>query len=274
MNDENTLCSDTGKDQTGEEISKTSNVPVPKPTIWQWWGKNDTKVVAIGTLLSAIATTLMAVLTFCSIDEAKMMRNETKKVADLAIQDFKIRAYPSFLLSKPLLTWKTDSFIESMTIHNKGEITAHNVTMLLVRRFIDSQNKILFEHEMGSIYKDDEAKTIFNFETKIFRDGYKTLESRSRIERNDARGRLSHQLLYVRFKIPFENAYFYEAFAFSLERDKSKLESDENAYFWQETDTEFRNKLIIGHLKSLRNSKEPMWGPIKSFLSDYPGESY
>jgi len=241
-----------------------------KLSLWKWWGIHDSKFVSIGTILAAVATSLMAYFTYSSIEEARKMREETKKLVDLSMQDFKIRAYPSFLVSTPSLVWKENDFIGTTTIYNKGEITAHNVTMLLVKRFVDSENKVLFVNEMGTFYKGDEAKTTLNFETKIFREGYKTIEYKSKIDRNDQRGRLTHQLIYIRFKIPFEDKHDYEVFAFILKRDDQKKESDENAYVWQETDVELRDKLISGHLKSLRNSKDDMANKIKAFLSDYP----
>ena len=58
-----------------------------------------TKVNVYGNLIVAIATVTLAVITWSYIKEAKEMRLETKRLADISVEQFKIRAYPAFVIS-------------------------------------------------------------------------------------------------------------------------------------------------------------------------------
>jgi hypothetical protein len=256
------------------DSNKQSEAPqtLKKFRILEWWGRNDSRFVALGTLLAALATALMTVFTWCSIDEARKMREETKRLVDLTVEDFKIRAYPSFLIEFPSVNWKENELYESIKIHNKGEITAHNFTVLMVRVFLKSQQNFLFEHDLRPFYKGEEFKTTMNYPTKVFKDAFKFIESKQSIGKNDPRGNLTYLVFYIRFKIPLDSKYYYETFGFLLKEHITKKEVGDQTHFWQEIDNQLTSYLVKMHLETInKNFDFAKAEEIKSFLAEYPG---
>ena len=89
-------------------------------------------------LIVAIATIALALITYCHMNEAKEMREETKnmatetkRLADISIEQFKIKAYPAFLIEVKEISVDSTGIKKVFKVVNKGEITAHNVTFLI-----------------------------------------------------------------------------------------------------------------------------------------------
>jgi hypothetical protein len=86
-------------------------------------------------LLVALATFFLAILTLKYITVTTKMAEETKRLADISVEQFKIKSYPVFLVVTSPPVFNSANITQEFTINNRGEIAAHNVTLLLVSVF-------------------------------------------------------------------------------------------------------------------------------------------
>ena len=161
--------------------------------------------VAFATLVLAIGTFWMAL--------------ETKRLADISVEQFKIKSYPDFMVETDNVSFEENKLIQGYKVHNKSELTAHSVTILLVNAWEEGKQYV-FRTVDKAFYESDEHKTTLDFETKIYRGSYKQLKSRTSIPiGHDSTASLKHALLYVRFKVPYDNKFRYEIFGYILKED-------------------------------------------------------
>jgi hypothetical protein len=77
-------------------------------------------------------------------------------------------------------------------------------------------------------------------------------------------------LIFVRFKVPYDEAFSYETGAYVNERTNPEA-SESPSYLWQELNTEDRKQLIIAFLEDLKNPQTAVKEAkrAKAFLTDY-----
>lgn len=235
---------------------------------------NYTKEMAGETKKLADQTQKMTGETQRLADETKAMSKETQRLANLGITEFKMRAYPAFLIETGDLYLESEKLKQSFKVVNKGEITAQKVTSLVVNYHLNNKGEYIFWNILKAYYKDTEWKTSLNYETKIFGNGGGSLIiSKSEFPDNHSLNTLKHALLYLKFKVPYVEGYDFETYGFILKRDLRKSDTDKDYYLWQELDVDFTNKLIEKHLISVKDYQGEKEGMrmVKNFLKDYPG---
>ena len=204
---------------------------------------------------TAIATFLLALGAFWNTWE-------TRHLADLTMEQFSIKSYPAFLVEIESFKLNPEICHHRIVIWNKGEITAHNVTSLIVDAY-KRDGGLDFNTVVSTYYESEERITTINFETKILRDTKATLTSESPYPEGYGPDSLQNCLLFVKFKVPYDMKYRYETFGFILK--KSIKDKAEKTYIWQpisSTDTRSLVQQYIDLSKQWPNL-------LKEFFSGY-----
>lgn len=205
-----------------------------------------------GNLIVAIATVTLATITWLYIEEAKQMRLETKRLADISVEQFKIRAYPAFVVS-PQIRLESDKLIQTFKITHRGEITAHKLIVQPINVFSIGKSD-LFSFRNVTIY---EEKTSLDFEIPLLPNTFVKLESEGAFPDNHSIKTLKNLLLFIRFWVPYDNTYSYEAFGYTLKNTDS-------SYVWQII-SQHDTKDLIRKLKDI-DKKNTI---IENFFADY-----
>jgi len=213
-------------------------------------------------LLAALATFFLALLTFSHITVTKRMAEETKRLADINTEQFKIKSYPTFLVELERIKPEPERLLKKLKIRNKGEITAYNVTFLLVQIY-QRNDGLSFCADLGTYYESEERMTSINFETKIWKGSSKTIVSSNRFLDGCNIDNLKYLLLFIKFKVPYDTKYRYEVLGYILTKEYEK--EKEPTYIWQEISINDRTNLIQRYL----NLSSTWEQPIKLFFVDY-----
>jgi hypothetical protein len=187
---------------------------------------------------------------------------ETRRLADLTTEQFRIKSYPDFLINAEPFNLDAAASYHKFRIYNKGEITAHRVTFLIVDIY-ERDHGLFFKPIVGTYYVSDERMTAINFETKIWREAHKTLEHKGSYPKGYDAETLRNCLLFIKFRVPYDTKYRYESFGFILQQTFE--EEDEKTHTWQ--------PISSTDMKSLREryvNLSSKWGaPVEEFFVDY-----
>lgn len=220
-----------------------------------------------GTLLVALCTLVLAIMTYSHIDEAKKMREETKRLADISVEQFKIKSYPTFMFVVKGPSIDSNRIIDSVETHNRGTITAFNVTFLIVHVNEKDKGELKFFGLADHIYMDEVKRSSLDFKTKILPGTLYKIESRRPLTAKYSIENLKYLLLFVRFKVPYDNKFRYEECAYIKKVEKPK--SDSTSYLWQRLNDEDTKKCISEYLRDIERTKTPEFKKVKTFLADY-----
>jgi len=105
--------------------------------------------------------------------------------------------------------------------------------------------------------------TTINFETKILKESYRTIVMDSKTNNDYNLSRLKYLLLFIKFKVPYDTQYRYEALGYILKEEIEK--EKESTYVWQEIAISDRKNLIKHYLKLSSKWEQA----VKSFFADY-----
>ena len=216
------------------------------------------------TLLVAVATIALAFFTAFYIWEARQMRIETKRLADLSVEQFKIRAYPTFLIESKEVKFESGKLLEDIRIINKGEITAHKVTFHLVHVY-GKYPHFDFINGLGTYYKIDKIMTTVDFQINIFSNAIREIKTETQLYKDYRIESLLYELLFIKFWVPYDEKYRYESFAFLLKQDV--VEKNEKLLHWQDIDINAKNNLIKNYFLSNAHKSHKK---VENFFKDYP----
>lgn len=233
-------------------------------------------------LVTALATASLVLVTYFHIQEAKEMReatrdmaSETKRLADITVEQFKIKSYPNFLIEQRPLSFESGKRIQSFILLNAGEITAFNVSFLSVNVYEKDTGELDFISLLYSIYQELERKLEggkytkrgeqygkkgIGHEIKLPHDTSFAVQTASR-KPDERIDKLRYNLIFIRYKVPFDDVYRYEVFGYNLKRRSSGEKP--TSYEWQLMASSETTGLIKPFTKSLKNEK------VKNFLADY-----
>lgn len=223
-------------------------------------------------LIVASATIALALITWSYIYEAKQMRLETKRLADISVEQFKIRAYPSFIIS-PEIVLESDKLAQTVNITNRGEIAAHRLTVLVVTGFSQKEQMRYICHT-GTVYKGTNSEqTTLDFENDLLPNGQTTIEFKKDILPNGTiiigTERTSHVnysidtlkclLVILKFRVPYDDKYSYKVAGYVLK-------DTDPGHIWQnisQEDTQVLMSTLFRRVPELNNEK------VDRFFADY-----
>ena len=110
-----THTSDYMPDLTQPRGSSSNNAPL---NVFERLNKYSNLIVGIATVLLVIVTGVYIFLSW-------KIATETKRLADISIEQFKIRSYPAFLVLRTDSTYTDGKYKDEIKIYNKGEISSH-----------------------------------------------------------------------------------------------------------------------------------------------------
>ena len=246
--------------------------------------KKEIDIHGLAVLITAIATLALVYVTYLNLDSAQQERNvaremsvetkrladETRRLVDLGIRQFQIRSYPVFLIEQPEIHVDSNSITQIFKIQNKGDIAAHNVTFLFVN--IHKKDNIYIFTPRDSAYYESESSedkvTTINFEKKLLKDTARTVIIDSVLPQKYTIDDLLYCLIYIRFKIPYDEKYNYEYFGFIK---KDKLDSTQNdQYLWQDITVNDTLKLMSEYF----NLRKGWSNLITKFFVDFDITSF
>jgi len=229
------------------------------PTISNW-------AIAWATIALVITTAFLAKATFNMSKATADMSKQTQRLADLSVKQFKIRAYPAFLIEFKEVTFDKGKLKEVYNVVNKGEITAQNVTFLWVHGYTKGSKK-MFINKTGTYYKIDKRMTTVDFQTNIFGKSKRQIVSESKLYDNFKIENLLYSLLFIKFWVPYDSKYRYESFGFLLSHKVDK--KNKILLKWQDLDITAKKNFIDNYFATSYATDDR----VKKFFDDYPMES-
>jgi len=188
------------------------------PTISNW-------AIAWATIALVITTAFLAKATFNMSKATADMSKQTQRLADLSVKQFKIRAYPTFVIEFKEVKFEKNKLREVYNVFNNGEITAQKVTFLWAHGYT-KDSKSQFISEKTAYYKIDKIMTTVDFQTNIFSKSAKQIICETPLYNDYKIENLLYGLLFIKFKVPYDSIYRYESFGFLLKHnvnEKNKL---------------------------------------------------
>ena len=215
-----------------------------------WLSSRANLFVAFATFVLAIVTTFMAIGTW--------------KLADITVEQFKIKSYPTFFVEMDEIKVETDSIFHNFKITNKGEISAHKVTLLLIYIYIIDDTPV-FRTQLGLYYEGEQKMMAHSFEKKIFSNTSLNINNFGKVPIDYSIQNLKYALLFIKFKVPYDTIYRYEDYGYILKNIPNTKE-----YFFEEISYQDRNNLINSFM-----NKTGEWPEYKKFFfNDYNTDSY
>lgn len=204
-------------------------------------------LIALSTLILAIVTTFMAIGTW--------------RLADITVEQFKIKSYPAFMVITEKIKVDSDSVLYKYHIHNKGEINAHHVTSLFVYVYFLS-DKLLFKAQGGAYYEGEQRMTSMNFEQIIFKDSKSTIFLKEALSESNIEN-LKCVLIFTKFMVPYDKKYRYETFGYLIKENPEK--QDLFPFVFLEISSSDRRNLVQKYVAMSNDWDES----IKTFFEDY-----
>jgi len=226
------------------------------------------KINKYANLILVGVTFLLVIVTGIYITLSWKIANETKRLADINVAQFKIKAYPTFLISRTTPTYLDGRYKDEIITSNRGEITSFETSTLILYA-IETQEKqqqikLSFVYNWSYIYIDKVAKNIdiLDYSEKILpgtgsRFGIDTTIS------NIIMDKLKYQIIIIRHKVPYDTLFSYEIYAFAWEI------KEQNKFYWEKLPDSTRNMLFDELINSeivAPNREEK----IKEFFKDHP----
>jgi len=89
------------------------------------------KINKYSNLIVGAATFLLVFVTAIYIFLSWTIAKETKRLADISIEQFKIKSYPTFLITRTNPTYEDGRYKDKIKLYNKGEISSHETSILI-----------------------------------------------------------------------------------------------------------------------------------------------
>ena len=204
----------------------------------------------------ADSTKKLADITFDQSKATQEMAEETKRLADITVEQFKIKSYPTFIIEWLEVKLDSGTLSQKYKIQNLGEMTAHKISFLQL--FFDS----IKIHCVESIFTHEPQRlTSINYEQKICKNTFLTVDNHEALfPKNFTVGQ---SVILIKFKVPYDSQYRYEAFGFVLENKVN--EKSGSSYRWEQINLISLSENINRFLDQLSNYPQP----IQSFIADY-----
>lgn len=225
-------------------------------------------------LIVGIATVLLVFVTGVYIFLSWKIATETKRLADISIDQFKIRSYPAFLILRTDPTYTDGKYKDEIKILNKGEISSHKTSFLVfyvtLTQEPNQSKKLSFLPDWTYVYRDKETENIqvVDYSKNILPNSGTKIGTENMVP-DMIISNLKFQIIFIRHKVPYDEKYSYESHAFAWEVKKPGPDSKEAAFHW-ETLPDSRKESLIDNLFNSDIIAPNRENKIINFLVDYP----
>lgn len=224
-------------------------------------------------LIVGVATVLLVFVTAIYIALSWEIATETKRLADISVEQFKIRSYPTFLITRANPTFVDGRYKDEIKIINKGEISSYETSILILWALATRKEQkigLSFASDWTYIYKDKDTENI------DILDYNKKIPSKSATKfgidnhmPEKILNKIKYQLIFIRHKVPYNKSFDYESSAFAWEVKKQDKDKTTNEYRWETLPNSKRDELLEKFFNSeiigLKKEKK-----IIEFFKDYP----
>ncbi len=197
------------------------------------------------------------------------MRIETKRLVDIGVEQFKMKSYPDLSIAFRPLSYQSNEINQVLEINNRGEITAFNVTHLLVHVYENNSGRSFIN--LLSYKEDREIRNGLRFKFNVSRNSTRIITKQDFIPEKLTFDSLKRALLFIRFEVPYDNKYKYKSIGYRLKKDMNVQESG-IIYRWSEMDSNDTNILIKTYMDSPSAITDANYNDIKAFFKDYDFE--
>lgn len=251
-------------DLTQSTDYETNNIPL---TFIERLNKYSNLIVGIATVLLVLVTTIYIFLSW-------QIATETKRLADISIEQFKIKSYPTFLILRTNPTYTDGKYKDEIKIHNKGEIASHKTSFLIIYVIItqesNKQKQSSFWADWTYVYRDKDTENIDILDyCKNILPNSGTIIGIDNSVPDLIINNLKYQIVFIRHKVPYDSTFSYEAHVFAWEVKKKDKNSNENTFHWETLPNSRRDVLLENFFNSeiIAPDKEKK---IIDFFVDYP----
>jgi len=117
-----------------------------------------------------------------------------------------------------------------------------------------------------------ESRTASNFEININRDQWVNYTSRGPFPTGYSLTDLKAFLLFVKFKVPYDDKYRYEPFGFIFKQDSVVSKTNSNSYKLSPMESKDTMVYVKKHLGTLKNMSSQSLQYVKDFFVDYKAD--
>ncbi len=103
--------------------------------------------------LVALGTIILAFFTYKSIGVSQKMVDETKRLATISQEQFKIKSYPLLFTEVSPFTIENGKTMQRIKIVNRGEIAAFRLSAMILHGFGELDNNFRLKVMTGGTYK-------------------------------------------------------------------------------------------------------------------------
>lgn len=262
--DQNDSKSDYMPDLTQPRGSSSNNEPL---NFFERLNKYSNLIVGIATVLLVIVTGIYIFLSW-------KIATETKRLADINIEQFKIKSYPAFLILRTDPTYTDGKYKDEIKIYNKGEISSHKTSFLIFYVIFTQEanqpKKLSFLPDWTYVYRDKETENIQVIDySKNILPNSGTIIGTENLVPDSIINNLKFQIIFIRHKVPYDEKYSYETHAFAWEVKKPDTDSNETAFHW-ETLPDSRKESLLENLFNSDIIAPNRENKIVDFLVDFP----
>jgi len=255
------------KDRTGSKTisnatDQSKNKEAP-PSFLERSNRYSNLIVGTATVLLVVVT---AVYIFLSWTIAK----ETKRLADISVEQFRIKSYPTFLITRTNPTYADGRYKDQIKIHNKGEISSYETSILILYAIRTQEQPLSFLANWTYVYRDKDTESIdvLDYSKKIPANSWASIGIDIPVPESIIKN-LQYQIVIIKHRVPYDPSFTYETHAFAWEVTKQDDDSKQNTFHWETLPDSrrdvLREKLFNSEIIAPNREKK-----IIEFFTDYP----
>ena len=198
-------------------------------------------------LIVGAATVLLVFVTAIYIILSWKIANETKRLADITVEQFKIKSFPSFLIIRSNPAIVDGRFKDEIMIHNRGEISSYETSFLMFYGVLTQEGnqpkELSFLSDYMYVYRDKDLEDIdiFDYSKKILPNSGSIIGIDKPMP-DEIINNLKYHLIIIRHKVPYDSTFSYETHAFGIERKQQ--DSNMNNLHWETLPDSKKNALF------------------------------
>ena len=225
-------------------------------------------------LIVGIATVLLVIVTAIYISLSMKIANETKRLADITVEQFKIKSYPTILITRGTPTYENGNYKDEIKIANYGEISSFETKVAifyagsLLDKNMNMSFKFVLDWSTFFVLENAEKVNTLDYSVKIRSMTSRNIEITGPI-RKGIFDSIKYQLIIVRNKVPYDTSYNYETYAYGLERKEEYSATEKITLRWENL-PDSNKEALIDNLFEFDVIATNMEEKLIDFFIDYP----
>lgn len=220
--------------------------------------------------LVAFATFILAFFTYQYIEISQKMVEETKNLAAISQEQFKIKSYPFIYTEVSPFTVVEGETIQKLKIVNRGEIPAFRLSAMILHGYGEITKNFRLKVVTTGTYKIEKSDLNYNYleeynipSNDLHEIAY-TLKTTNDYDLKD----LNFLVVILKFKVPYDNHFKFQTKIYKTTTGSTEKPMSNNIWSWTVLNTSDQNLV-----KSLICKNKILTQPsTQEFLSGYGEE--